>query len=49
MFDFHDIIFFSFVRPKEKKQKKKAPRKPIKENPCVIYKRHAVNAAQGFL
>jgi len=43
------LFFFSFDRPKEKKQKKKAPRKPIKEDPSLIYKRHAVNATQGLL
>ncbi len=43
------LFFFSFVRPKEKKQKKKAPRKPINEDPSIIYKRHAVNAKQDLL
>jgi|GEM_PF-2170107 len=44
------LFFFSFVRPKEKKQKKKAPRKErIKEDPFLIYIRHAVNAKQGLL
>ena len=43
------LFFFSFDRPKEKKQKKKAPRKPIKEDPSVIYKRYAVNATRRLL
>jgi hypothetical protein len=29
---FVQSFFFSFARPKEKKQKKKAPRKPMKED-----------------